>query len=77
MNLCALEEEPTCCDAPSTEVACREPCSTSSKPCSTPTTRDKLDATFNDEAWGRGGDFVWMVIFIGAIWAMSSIWLRR
>ena len=34
-------------------------------------------ATFNHEAWGRGGDFVWMVIFIGAIWAMSSIWLRR
>jgi hypothetical protein len=33
--------------------------------------------SFNHEAWGRGGDFVWVVIFIGALWALSSMWLRR
>lgn len=30
--------------------------------------------TFNHHSWGWGGDFVWVVLFVGAIWAVSSLW---
>ena len=33
-------------------------------------------ATFNHQAWGWGGDFVWMVLFIGILWAMVTLWWR-
>jgi len=25
-------------------------------------------------SWGRGGDYVWMVMFIGTIWLCWAIW---
>lgn len=28
------------------------------------------------EAWGWGGDFVWVVLLIGASWAFASLWWR-
>lgn len=28
------------------------------------------------EAWGWGGDFVWLVLLIGASWAFASLWWR-
>jgi hypothetical protein len=34
-------------------------------------------ANVDHHAWGRGGDFVWMVLFVGIVWAFSSIWWRR
>jgi hypothetical protein len=35
-------------------------------------------ATFNinHRAWGWGGDFVWMVLFIGVLWAVVTLWWR-
>lgn len=30
----------------------------------------------NHQAWGRAGDFVWVGLFIGVLWAFSGIWLR-
>lgn len=27
-------------------------------------------------AWGRAGDFVWVALFIGVLWAFSGIWLH-
>ena len=31
-------------------------------------------ATFNHEAWGWGGDFIWMVILVGGLWAAYAFW---
>ena len=31
--------------------------------------------TFDHHAWGWGGDFVWMVLFIGVFWfGMAMMW---
>ncbi len=30
-------------------------------------------ASFNHQAWGFGGDFVWMVMIIGVLWG-SALW---
>jgi hypothetical protein len=29
------------------------------------------------EAWGRGGDFIWIVLLIGSGWALAGLMLRR
>jgi hypothetical protein len=29
---------------------------------------------FNHEAWGWGGDFVWMVLLFGMFWAFAGMW---
>ncbi len=34
-------------------------------------------ATFNHQSWGWGGDFVWVVIFFGALWAAGSLFWWR
>jgi len=34
-------------------------------------------AAFNHHSWGRGGDFVWLVLLMGAFWAVASLlWWR-
>jgi hypothetical protein len=32
--------------------------------------------TFDHHAWGRGGDFIWLVLFFGAFWVIASFWWR-
>jgi hypothetical protein len=32
--------------------------------------------THDHHAWGRGGDFVWMVLLIGMFWACFGLWWR-
>ena len=32
--------------------------------------------TFNHQAWGFTGDFVWMVMIIGVFWACAALWWR-
>lgn len=34
-------------------------------------------ATFNHHSWGLGGDFVWVVLFFGVLWAVASLWWWR
>jgi hypothetical protein len=29
-------------------------------------------STFNHQSWG--GDFVWFVLFLGALWAVAGVW---
>ncbi|MGA2449079.1 MAG: hypothetical protein ABTD50_10415 [Polyangiaceae bacterium] len=31
-------------------------------------------ATSKPGAWGWGGDFVWLSLFVGALWAGSALW---
>ena len=31
---------------------------------------------FNHQAWGWGGDFVWMVLLLGMFWAFAGLWWR-
>ncbi len=31
---------------------------------------------FDHHAWGRGGDFVWMILLIGMFWALAGLWWR-
>ena len=33
-------------------------------------------ATFNHQAWGFGGDLVWLVMVVGVIWACAALWWR-
>ena len=33
-------------------------------------------ATFNHQSWGWGGDFVWMVLLVGVIWAGAALFWR-
>ena len=33
-------------------------------------------ASFDHHSWGWGGDFVWMAMLIGLIWASSALWWR-
>jgi hypothetical protein len=33
-------------------------------------------AQFDHQAWGRGGDFVWMILLVGMLWACAAIWWR-
>ena len=33
-------------------------------------------ATFNHEAWGWRGDFVWVVVLIAMCWAITAFWWR-
>jgi hypothetical protein len=33
--------------------------------------------TFDHHAWGLGGDLLWIVICIGGIWAVSTLWFSR
>jgi hypothetical protein len=34
-------------------------------------------ASFNHHAWGWGGDFLWMILLIGAFWAIFGyVWWR-
>ncbi|MGA3124157.1 MAG: hypothetical protein ABSF69_25645 [Polyangiaceae bacterium] len=30
---------------------------------------------FDHEAWGWGGDFVWIVLLVGSLWAASALFL--
>jgi hypothetical protein len=30
-------------------------------------------ADFNAQSWGWGGDFVWIIAFIGGMWALSAL----
>lgn len=34
-------------------------------------------ATFNHQSWGLGGDFVWVVLLLGALWVATSLWWWR
>lgn len=34
------------------------------------------DSTINHQAWGFGGDFVWLVMIIGLMWAFSFLLWR-
>ena len=31
-------------------------------------------AQFDHYAWGRGGDFVWLILFVGMVWAAFGMW---
>ena len=31
---------------------------------------------FDHHSWGRGGDFVWVVLLIGTLWAATALWRR-
>ncbi|MHB8874992.1 MAG: hypothetical protein ACYC8T_15010 [Myxococcaceae bacterium] len=31
-------------------------------------------STFDHQSWGWAGDFVWTVLLIGSIWAVSALW---
>jgi hypothetical protein len=33
-------------------------------------------AAFNHQAWGWRGDFVWLVLFVGVLWAAMTLWWR-
>ena len=33
-------------------------------------------AEFDHHAWGRGGDFVWMILGFGMLWAFAGMWWR-
>ena len=35
------------------------------------------DSATNHQAWGWGGDFVWIVLLFGAFWAVASLWWWR
>jgi len=46
--------------------------------------RRAIRASFTDvaaasrhQAWGKGGDFVWVVLLIGGCWAAAGLLLRR
>ena len=30
----------------------------------------------NHQSWGWGGDFVWVVLLIGMLWACTALWWR-
>jgi len=32
--------------------------------------------TFDHSAWGRGGDFVWILLSLGILWAVAGLWWR-
>lgn len=32
--------------------------------------------TFNHQAWGFGGDFVWLVMIVGVFWVCAAFWWR-
>ena len=34
------------------------------------------DASRDHHAWGRGGDFVWLIVIIGMIWAFCGLLWR-
>jgi hypothetical protein len=29
---------------------------------------------YRHESWGWGGDFVWVVLFVGIVWVSSALW---
>ena len=33
-------------------------------------------SSFDHQAWGRGGDALWLVVLIGVFWAFSPLWWR-
>jgi hypothetical protein len=33
-------------------------------------------SNFNHHSWGWGGDFIWVMFFIGVLWAVSGYWWR-
>jgi hypothetical protein len=33
-------------------------------------------ATLSYQHWGWGGDLVWMVLLLGAVWAVAGLWWR-
>lgn len=33
-------------------------------------------STFDHHSWGWGGDFIWIILFIGVLWAISGYWWR-
>ena len=33
-------------------------------------------ASFDHHSWGWGGDFVWLAVLIGLVWACSALWWR-
>jgi len=37
---------------------------------------DSTSAPFDHHAWGWGGDFVWMVLFIWIFWFIVATWWR-
>ncbi len=32
--------------------------------------------SYNHYAWGWGGDFIWMFMVVGIIWAVTAFWWR-
>ena len=44
--------------------------------------RGSREATAGDfaslrlQSWGWGGDFVWLVLFVGVLWAVVTLWWR-
>jgi hypothetical protein len=32
--------------------------------------------TFDHRAWGVGGDVMWIVLIVGAMWVFSGLWFR-
>ena len=33
-------------------------------------------AAFNHQAWGWGGDFVWLMMLFGLFWSVALLWWR-
>ena len=33
-------------------------------------------ASFNHEAWGWGGDFVWLMLLVAVFWGAGAFWWR-
>lgn len=33
-------------------------------------------ASFDHHSWGWGGDLVWLMVFIGVLWACLALWWR-
>ena len=35
-----------------------------------------VSTSYNHYAWGWGGDFIWMMVLVGLLWAASAFWWR-
>ena len=34
----------------------------------------QTSSSYNHQAWGWRGDFIWAILFIGVIWAIAVFW---
>lgn len=39
-------------------------------------TRDAGNVSFDHHAWGWGGDFVWILLFLWIFWLGAALWRR-